>query len=389
MTTTHHAQRHRYDAVLVGAGPAGCVAAHSLAVRGARTLLIDYDGGNPRKGEILNSFVQPILRSLRLSGSRSCGLDPIVSGSIVYWGPAKSEHSTIFSAMGPTYLVDRPVFDQALRSVAKSVGSEMVTAVRLPIVNRPRHVWEVNLITRQGHQVSLTAPLLIDASGRRASVVRRFGRRVDGNKLICVYYLASGRDGCDQDNRWLLLADRNGWWFTLKVGPAERVFCRFIDASNNAGADWWSAMLAHPELSAVVKLADYAPKQRSNFDAGMSYMDFSADGLAAAGDAAYALDPLSGQGLASALSQGIVVGSFASEYLNGRPTALDECKAIQRREFNRTLGAMTSAYKHESRWSNSSFWSRRSGLRRDRGPRRNLQITAKGEDGGKFSWPSM
>jgi flavin-dependent dehydrogenase len=350
----------RYDVVVLGGGPAGCVVAHTLAGRGVRTLLSNYDMGESRKGEILNSIVRPILGSLGLAGNGTLGLSPVVSGSIVNWGGATRQYSTIASATGPSYLVDRPAFDEDLRSVAKAAGATIVSVRHLPIVTQRGHEWEIKLSTGQ-ECFSVTASLLIDASGRRASIVRRFGQRKNVDHLICIYYLAVGRESsCDHENRWLLAADPNGWWFSVRVGPAERVFYRLVDASDDAGTDWWSAMAdLCPELSAVVEAGGYVPKQRRAFSARTSYSIISAPRLAAAGDAAFAVDPLSGQGLALALSQGLMVGSYACEYLGGRPRALAECHAIQRQEFRRMLTDMTAAYSLEPRWRGSRFWAQR------------------------------
>jgi flavin-dependent dehydrogenase len=99
--------RTGFDAVLLGAGPAGCAAAHHLAGMGARVLLIDFREARARKGEVLHSFVRPVLASLGLAGHGRCGLSPAIAGSVLNWGGPTREYSTISCPNGSSYLVDR------------------------------------------------------------------------------------------------------------------------------------------------------------------------------------------------------------------------------------------------------------------------------------------
>jgi flavin-dependent dehydrogenase len=273
------------------------------------------------------------------------------------------ESSAIRFPNGPSYLVERRLFDESLRSSATAAGAEMNAISELPTITRARARWNIE-IRNQHRSYSVSTPLLIDVSGRRASVVRRFGRRVKLDRLLCIYYLASGLPESDQDDRWLLAADANGWWFSIRVGRGERTFCRFTEGAGNIGADWWAAMSEGcPELAAIARAHNYVPQRRMVFDAGTSYSNFSVPGLAAAGDAAFSIDPLSGQGLASALGQGLVVGSYACEYLAGRAQALIECRMIQRQELRRMLTHMMATYAREPRWRDSRFWAQRTAVR--------------------------
>jgi 2-polyprenyl-6-methoxyphenol hydroxylase-like FAD-dependent oxidoreductase len=243
--------------------------------------------------------------------------------------------------------------DRSTVCVFYGVGGQRKTALC-------RELWQATY--RSGVQaVDVRAPILVDCSGRRASAVRRYGTRLVFDRLICHYYVAIGQPGSDVDDRLFIGADISGWWYSIRTGPAERIFCRFSDDQAGWGRDRWSDMaLMSPSLGRLVKTHGYLLTKKISCDATTAFSNVNDPTLAAAGDAAFGVDPLSGQGLALALSQGFVVAASILECLDGRQEALAHCRAIQRREFNRLLMQKFQMYAQELRWRSAPFWAARS-----------------------------
>jgi flavin-dependent dehydrogenase len=95
-------------------------------------------------------------------------------------------------------------------------------------------------------------------------------------------------------------------------------------------------------------------------NAGSARLDrFVGDGWIAAGDAALSFDPLSSQGILTALYTGMRAGQALHAHLAGDETALapyaDRLEEIHRAyEQNRTV-----FYGFEQRWAQAPFWRRR------------------------------
>ncbi|WP_052711777.1 NAD(P)/FAD-dependent oxidoreductase [Elstera litoralis] len=83
-------------------------------------------------------------------------------------------------------------------------------------------------------------------------------------------------------------------------------------------------------------------------------------GWVAAGDAAYAFEPLSSQGIAKALRSGCFAAYCALDSLNGKAeTARARYEALVQGEFTHYRAALARHYGAETRWPEAEFWRRR------------------------------
>ena len=341
----------KFDCVVLGGGPAGAAAARLLSLAGARTQILHFEQGRHRKGEILQGSYKRLLSALGISdGHRST-----VAGSISFWGDEPNLSSAISTAGGPDLLTDRQSFDSSARDAACEAGAHLVPLTKLPVVTRSASGWEIEF--GMGPRAAASScPLLLDCTGRRAYVARRFGQRRRLDRLICRYHLATG-DGLDRDERWILRPDASGWWFSVRVSANERVFCRFEDAPLVQSGGTWEFLTRTPELGDIAHRHGYRLVEHSNADASTCISSSLAPGLLAVGDAALSIDPLSGQGLGLALSQGVVAAAAALSHLEGTRRSLAEFRTLQEREAVRLVRERASAYSStKPEWKFSPFW---------------------------------
>jgi 2-polyprenyl-6-methoxyphenol hydroxylase-like FAD-dependent oxidoreductase len=83
------------------------------------------------------------------------------------------------------------------------------------------------------------------------------------------------------------------------------------------------------------------------------------DGMIAVGDAAYAIDPLAGQGSYMSLAGALRAAEAVLAHDSLGAAALKIYEADERERFDRLLSERTAYYRLENRWSNFPFWSRR------------------------------
>jgi geranylgeranyl reductase family protein len=153
----------RYDAVVVGGGPAGAAAAHGLARAGARVLLVERRRLPRYKacGGCLSRRVEGVLPMV-LGGLIE---DAITGLTFTYRG----RHAIRATFAGPmAYMVRRDRFDQALCLSAVDAGAEL------------REGCAVRTVTEDGAGVAVdlgdgpvTADFLVGADGAAGVVARR------------------------------------------------------------------------------------------------------------------------------------------------------------------------------------------------------------------------
>jgi flavin-dependent dehydrogenase len=84
----------------------------------------------------------------------------------------------------------------------------------------------------------------------------------------------------------------------------------------------------------------------------------------AAGDAASSFDPLSGQGIHKALSNGLAAADAIRACLDGDGTATERYADGIRQSFDTFLAQRQAFYTQERRWPEATFWAcRREPLR--------------------------
>jgi hypothetical protein len=196
---------------------------------------------------------------------------------------------------------------------------------------------------------------VVDATGRRRGVARRLGGCVEhGDRLVGV---VAHLPEAEVRGTPRVDAAPEGWWYSTAVPVGGRVILFFTDAdlpaAGRARRPGGLAALA----AGVPGLTDVAPllSQVTAYPlaAGTAWLARPrGHRWLAVGDAAVAIDPLSGQGLLMALVGGVraaaaIVGQDAT-YERWLAGALVSLRLQQR-----------AAYACEWRWPNHPFWSRR------------------------------
>jgi flavin-dependent dehydrogenase len=361
-----------FDAAVIGAGPAGAATARRLAQRGCCVLLVERSAFDaPRVGETLAPSAQPLLAELGV-WDRFLALDPLPSwGTRSVWGESEpQEHSHIISPYGCGWHVDRQRFDQMLADAAVSAGATLCTETRLVECERQRDdCWRLTLASR-AQTSDATARVVVDATGRSARLGQRLGaQRVVFDKLIGItmqFAQVSGDGQCYT----LVETAAEGWWYSAPVG-GDRLMIMLMTDSDLCGRDnltlidnWFARLQATNATAARVANAPtvWGPRVFSAVSQRLR-RDDTASRWMAVGDAALAVDPVSGSGVLRALRTANAGTVAALELLQGAP-----CDTIQNYEADRDRECMlylqerAMYYGMEHRWQESPFWRRRAAL---------------------------
>jgi flavin-dependent dehydrogenase len=344
-----------YEVIVIGAGPAGCVAAMELAKNNIWVAIIDPLQVLRRKvGESLPSSAKPLLKKLELLEMVESGGHLISYGNQSCWGSTElQEQDFITDPSGSGWHLDRNKFDSDLRTKTMQMGIPILND-RVQSIQKNTNGWSVQT-TKQNYE----SAFLIDASGRNSILSRqkKINRTTD-DQLVCSYLWVESKD-TDQDSRTLIEATSNGWWYTSKLPGKTRVVAFHTDA------DLLNEQLLKTELESTTYIKKYVEGQNilSNTfrqgAGGSMLFQCAGTGWIACGDAAMTYDPLSSQGIFNALYTGFLAAEAIVKLTEGNNKAL--------LEYDNRLTEIRNAYlKHhqiyyalESRWPDQKFWQRR------------------------------
>lgn len=159
-----------YDVIVVGAGPAGSVAAEALAQRSLRVALLEE---HPQVGEPnhCSGLVSP--RTLQAAGvaEEIVGLRRYDRARI--WGPG-GDTLWVRSASVQAIAIDRPLLDQILAGRAARAGADLMRGTKACAFERAAGHVQVSA-QRAGEDLTLRARLLIGADGAYSRVARWMG----------------------------------------------------------------------------------------------------------------------------------------------------------------------------------------------------------------------
>ncbi len=357
-----------YDVAVVGGGPAGAATARRLALHGCRVVLLEQSRfDHVRVGESLSPGVQPLLVDLGV-WSEFLDLGPLPShGTRSVWGSsAPSEHSHLITPYGQGWHVDRGRFDEMLAHSAASAGVELRESVHVaacsPDTDGDR--FALTTVRDRRHIGRLSADVLIDATGRSAALARRLGAtRAVFDRLVGVttYF----NDNLAGEHCYTLVeSTADGWWYCAPVSNEHSV-AMFMTDSDLAKPlrvpSRWHGTLESARLVAA-RVGDRLPREHPRTVCALSHRlvrRHDARRWLAVGDAALAVDPISGSGVIRALRTAHDAAATVLEMLSGRNDALADYEARRDDECTRYLSERAAYYAMEQRWPSAHFWQRR------------------------------
>jgi flavin-dependent dehydrogenase len=359
---------NEYDVAVVGAGPAGSATARRLALSGCRVVLLERSRfDTPRVGESLAPPANALLTDLGV-WPRFTGLRPLPSyGTRSVWGgPEPQSQSHLVSPYGCGWHVDRVAFDRMLAEAAADAGAELrctTTCVRVD-----RDVGWLLSLTNDGRPAGepVRARVLVDATGRAARIGRQLGGRpAMFDRLVGVAALLDGMD-VGEEGFVLVEATPDGWWYSAPTTAGRMVsmlmtdtdLCRSLRVSIPGR---WHERLSATRLTAarVAGSVVWGPRVFPAASQRLHRTAYDARWIAV-GDAALAVDPISGSGVVRALRTARAAATTVLAMLTGdasRPIAAYE--AERDRECTQYLRERAQHYSAERRWDSAPFWRRR------------------------------
>lgn len=348
----------RAGVAVLGAGPAGCAAALRLRQLGHRVVL--FHRPPVARAHAIESLPESVLPWLEQLGLRA-GLGAAGWGrhlpTSVSWAGAAHPPSVEAQPSSPTLHVQRPLFDAMLLQACRVAGVSLrYTAARQ--VHPLAQGWCVHGADGQVTE----AALVVDGRGRRAGHAR-------APATVAVGATWEVRQALEPRSWVEAIAD--AWLWATPVGDKRLHVMVFADAQRLAGVTATQRAQLHQKSVAQSKLltpllAGAACGPISVCDATLRCVADPVDehGRLQVGDAAFTVDPLSSQGVAAALRQGVQAAACVHTAL-GRPEDAAWARAFHRgqvqRHFQRHLRMAQGFYSAALAQGGGAFWAARAG----------------------------
>ncbi len=330
------------DVAVLGAGPAGVAAAVGLARLGHAVRL--YAGAARRGIEGASERLLQLLERLELHEA---------AATMQVRGPRSRQWAGLSSVNGTEYLIDRAQFDQALRRDATRAGATLEPGWVRRCEARDG-AWSIHQAGDAGHE---TFCAVVDARGRK---VRGFSQR--GPSLLALTQRFSTPPGAEPGTAIVMGDDR--WCWVAQDGRGNldvQVVCAPLHAGSRPALRALLTDGSRLPSSVAARLESATPVGELRARAAGAFLRRAAQdaGRVLAGDAAMALDPLSGHGIYEALASADATVAAINTHLQGGDWNTVQRFMHERAQelWARKAVAAGSFYEQAAGSNSGDFWS--------------------------------
>jgi len=333
------------DVLVVGAGPAGSMAAKTAAENGIDVILIERNkniGYPVRCAEGINKF---LFDDTGIKKDKSF-IEKKIDGTKIYF---YDEAYELNSEQWQGYTVDRTVFDKYLAKQAENAGSKIFTETKAIGVKQNGNKWIVGLNSKKDIK-NIEAKAIIGADGFESNVGKwvKIKNRWKQDEICKCYELFLSCPNLTEENKFHIAFGEEfsmgyAWIFpkNKKANVGVGVFPKVnaIDALNFYITQYGQVNdLLGKNYSVIEKRGGCIPMSGPrDIDEAVS------DGVILVGDAAGMVEPITGEGIGPSMISGISAGETVSACIKNDNWNKSELSEYQKRwknkhYINTTLG---------------------------------------------------
>jgi len=343
--------RSEYDAVVIGAGPAGSMAAYEIAVAGNAVLLLEK---HKKPGlPLCCAEAVPRVAFEKLVSPREDWISAGINNVLI---KAPSGETAEFHYNNSGYVLDRKIFDSALADRVSEVGGHLeCEAIALELSGNDHQFNTIKIIKPEGQTIDIRAKIFIAADGIESRIARLAGM----NNLIDIKDIAAHFQYRLENIE--IMRDTIEFYVGQEVAPGSYLWV-FPKSGNSANVGIGISLAKHTGNQAAVLLKRFIDKRflgativEKTCGLVPKYQGekmFRLRNLLVVGDAARAADSLTGAGIVNSITTGKYAGLAANEYISGRIKNDNDLDALypgrflaEKREELKLYGKLWEVYK--------------------------------------------
>jgi 2-polyprenyl-6-methoxyphenol hydroxylase-like FAD-dependent oxidoreductase len=365
------------DIAVLGGGPAGSAVAYRLARLGYRVVLVTADRPDGMdRTEVLPPSIETLQGAFPFGPALA--VQPLAPLTRVRW----SGFGEDVRPHPGTRLVQRRSFDRSLLQIAAAAGVDLIESARARRPQRTPQGWMVP-IDSAGDRRGITSRILVDAAGRRGGFARRSRLLAAETVALCARWTPAA---ISAGEIWVeALAD--GWCWGAGVADGALEAATFVSMAECRGLGLKALRRRHGDL--LLQGGRFGDALRGAVPGPVRVCDASArmdedparPDLIRVGDAAFAPDPMSSQGVQAALRSAVQAAATVHTILSGgdAEAAISFYRDAVQAAATRHRTATAELYAGHQRWGDRPFWRARSEPAADL-PVPSAPVHAKGAD---------
>ncbi|PIW70226.1 MAG: hypothetical protein COW08_03040 [Ignavibacteriales bacterium CG12_big_fil_rev_8_21_14_0_65_30_8] len=304
--------KEEYDIIVVGAGPAGSIAARYAAQNGAFVLVLekDRDVGYPvRCGEAisregLEAFIKPDKRWINAEITKFGFVAPNGKKVVINLGKVEG------------YMLERRIFDYELAKTASVAGAEILTRAYVnDLIKENGKVAGVKFEFR-GEQKQIKCKIVIGADGVESRVGRWAGleTHIDFRDMESCFQVTASNVKCDQDALFFYFGKEvapEGYFWVFPKGKGTANIG--LGVSGGVGKKRSALSYLNNNLENFFPTANILTQVAGGVPSVVALEKMAAPGIMLVGDAARQVNPLSGGGISSGMIGASIAGRLAAQ----------------------------------------------------------------------------
>ncbi len=294
-----------YDVVVIGAGPAGVMAAWTAAKQGAHTVLLERETSAGRK-PCAEGILSEVLDDAEVSPQPGFVASRI-AGAFLYPPDEKKR----VRVGGEGYILDKPAFLKTLAERAGAAGAEVLYGARIDRVSREDGLVRVEG-TRDSQPFFLTAKVVVGCDGTSSILARQFFPRKNYPVIAAFQYDMIGCHLEDESALEIFIGHKKAPAGYIWIFPKGKGTANVGIGLKGSGAKVLldKFIQEHPRVFGDAKIER---SQAAPVPVGGEVEDYVTANMMLCGDAAGQVIPLTGAGIHTSIVAGKIAGEVAGK----------------------------------------------------------------------------